>query len=538
MVFFAALVFGALVFGSQVVLALNFKFELSRVEQCEPVSITLVGDASVSAVPMTLTLLPFGSRPISIPIPNAAANTSGIYVTFFPFAAGTTFLAALEDSFGENAAKVSDVIRVLPSPTGNATCLPTTQEAEEVPPTTIFNLNSTPSQCEEFTVSYNKSIVSAAPTVRLYSPKGPSFVLNQTSEDQESGSATYVMSRERSKQVVLLFDTQGHQETSPLMTIGGDSQSSEACIPPKDGKTSQTTSGVSQAVIIGSAAGGGAIVVISILMILFVLRERRRRRSEKIKFNPALLEKGRSSTPENNRRSPSPINEKGVSYDNGFVRDPPYTAEKFLSPTTSFYPRASMASWAQSVPEDQRFPIVRSPVSSTPGNPRPDDRLSLSSLDIEGILNMAAVQSSRSSGQTLEPTPFPPLIDSPTYDLSSGTHLAVPRPYPARGHLREPSDVPVGPNSIAFSSTSENPFADKSEMGDFIARPIDRRQDSLDSGLRLPPGALIGLPSSPRNGLRSSRERVSGDEGMEAFGTRSSNRSTKDSMGDWYGIAR
>jgi hypothetical protein len=215
MIFFAALVFGVLAFGSQVVLSLNFKFELSQVEQCEPVSITFVGDANVNAVPMSLTLLPFGSHPISIPIPNAAANTSGVYVTFFPFAEGTTFLASLDDGAGENAAKVSDIIRVLPSPTGNTTCL---MPADDKVPS-LFTLDSALSQCEEFTVTYNQSVISKSPTVRLYSPEGPSFIINRTSENPANGSATYMMSYDRTKQVVLLFDNgSNHQETSTLMT--------------------------------------------------------------------------------------------------------------------------------------------------------------------------------------------------------------------------------------------------------------------------------------------------------------------------------
>lgn len=217
MVFFATLFLGILAFGSQAVLSSTFKFELSQVEQCQPVSITFVRDPKANAVPVSLTLLPFGSQPISIPIPDAATNTSGIYVTFFPFAEGTTFMASLDDSTGENAAKVSDVIRVLPSPTGNTTCLPTVRD--EVTSSRVFTLDNTVSQCEDFTVSYNQSVVSIPPTVRLYSPEGPSFLLNRTSEDSGNGSATYLMNRARMEQIVLLFDDgQGHRETSALTT--------------------------------------------------------------------------------------------------------------------------------------------------------------------------------------------------------------------------------------------------------------------------------------------------------------------------------
>lgn len=265
-------------------------------------------------------------------------------------------------------------------------------------------------------------------------------------------------------------------------------------------------------------------------MVLFILRDRRRKRSENIGFDPASLEKQNSG----DNRGPPPVKEKGISDDNGFVRDPPYTTDKFRSSTTPLYPRASMASWAQATPEDQRFPATQGPLPS-PFRPKPDDLLSLNSLDIEGILNMAAVKSARSS-RTIEPLPY--LAASPTYAPPSGAHLTVPRPYPARGHRREPSDVPVGPNSVAFSSISNatNPFSDNNGARESMPR-APNRQGSVDVTMRPPPGALIGLPSSPRNGSRSSRDRM-GSEGMGGFGAKPSNRSTKDSMGDWYGITR
>lgn len=271
-------------------------------------------------------------------------------------------------------------------------------------------------------------------------------------------------------------------------------------------------------------------MLISTLMVLFVLRERRRKRSKNIGFDPAFPEKRHSG---DERGLPPPLKEKGILNDNGFVKDPPYTTDNF-SFTTPLYPRNSMASWAQATPEDQRFPAIQGPLPS-PFRPKPDDLLSLNSLDIEGILNMAAVKSARSS-RTIEPLPH--LAVSPTYAPPSGTQSTVPRPFPARGYRREPSDVPVGPDSVAFSSISNetNPFTDNNTARESITHSPNR-QRSVDATIRPPPEALIGLPSSPRNGLRSSRDRM-GSEGIGGFEARPSNRSTKDSMGDWYGIPR
>ncbi|GLB38239.1 hypothetical protein LshimejAT787_0501040 [Lyophyllum shimeji] len=544
MFFLAVLLFGVLAIGPQVVQSLAFKFELSEVKQCEPVSITFVGNSSASAVPMFLTLVPFNSSPISIPIPNAAANTSGVYVTFFPLEAGTTFVASLDDATGENVARVSDIIRVLPSPTNNTTCLPASKDAAKP---TLFTLdNSTFSQCENFTLTYNRTVLFRAPSIRFYSPRGPSRLLNLTSDDAATGTATYLLSFVRNFPVVLVFDDgSSHRQSSALMTVGGDSSSSTGCLLlPKSGNdgnsvqnmTRTTTTGISRPVIIGSAAGGGVVVLISIFMLVFVLRERRRRQRENVEFNPTLIEKGLPPSPPLSRHSPSPrsatINEKNLSP--GFVKDPPYTAEKFLSPTTAYYPRQSgqsMASWAQPTPEDQRSPRR----TGSDAYKIQEDRLSLNSLDIEGILNLAALQSSRSSRQGAEPAPLGPAL-GPVEPAAQSPRLEVPTRFPARRH---PSDVPVGPASFASALTLSSvvdPFTDNGTNQPGSARG-PYRQPSVDS-LRPPPGAVIGLPLSPRNGQRLMRQRGSDLIGRGQDALRSSNRSTKDSMGDYYLIAR
>lgn len=267
----------------------------------------------------------------------------------------------------------------------------------------------------------------------------------------------------------------------------------------------------------------------SICMLLFFLRERRRaKQRENIEFNSSLLEKARPSGPQGSRHSPSPIhptfNEK--SFSPSFVKDPPYTAEKSLSSSTAYYSRQSMVSWARHTPEDQRYS------GRTGGDAYSarvvDDRLSLNSLDIEGMLNLAAVQSNRSSKQTAESAPLGPTIDSFEPFASR-----APGPYPSRGHLRAPSDIPIGPTSLASAlslSSVVDPFADNATHQPGSARaPYPKA--SLDYPIRPPPGAVVGLPLLPS---RFIRQKSSDVRDMRWAAAHSSNRSTKDSTEDYY----
>lgn len=208
--------FGLLALGPQVVLsASQFKFTIGTVQQCEPVSITFSGVDKAHPVPASLILLPFNATPIAIPIPNAATNSSGVYVTFLPLAANTQFMASLDDETGDNSAKVSDVIRVLPSPTNNASCLSTATVT-----TPAFTLVDTPSQCENFTVAY--ATTRKAPTIRAFNPKGGSNPLTMVSDDTDTGRASYIMNQFRGFQVVLMMfddaDSLDQGVTTPLLT--------------------------------------------------------------------------------------------------------------------------------------------------------------------------------------------------------------------------------------------------------------------------------------------------------------------------------
>jgi len=177
-------------------------------------------------------------------------------------------------------------------------------------------------------------------------------------------------------------------------------------------------------------------------MAIFIVRDRRRcRKIQGAKQLPPMVLDDEESSSAQGQFPNYPANRA--------VNNPIYTTTSFFSSTRSNYSRGSIASWSQIAPEDQRYPSNSIPLPSKDIVQVPR---SLQSLDIEGMLNMATLQSDESSSRkNSEATPLgPPSVTvlGPTF-LRPGTNLR---------HFRNPSDVPVGPNSMAFSEYSVNPF--------------------------------------------------------------------------------
>lgn len=191
-------------------------FTIIQVVQCEPVTVNFSSQTMEMDIPMTLTVLPFSSSPIVIPIPSIALNSTGFLVASLPLRAGEDFIASLDDAEGKPIAQVSDVTRVLPSPTDNNTCLETSALSFHTKDN--FKLISTPTQCEDLAVAYNTEVIESAPTVRAFTPNGDSSLLPQASDDL-NGTATYVVNVQRGLQVLFLFDDGSrHRETTDLIT--------------------------------------------------------------------------------------------------------------------------------------------------------------------------------------------------------------------------------------------------------------------------------------------------------------------------------
>ncbi|EKM51615.1 uncharacterized protein PHACADRAFT_261862 [Phanerochaete carnosa HHB-10118-sp] len=217
-----------LALGPQVVLSFN-TISFSAVEQCGNFSVHFSGGKLPASLPLTLTVVPFNLTPISIAISTYTWDPSkltGAAVTFLPFAVDTRFVASLDDANGVGTGNVSEILQIDPS--SNTSCLPMNYQsvAERYQVATPF------SQCQDFDVTYDPSIVDTPPAVRAFVPKGPSVFLNQDVTASSTGTASYNMAVSQGEQVVLTFsDDTGFHQASDLLTVGGNASSSASCLP-------------------------------------------------------------------------------------------------------------------------------------------------------------------------------------------------------------------------------------------------------------------------------------------------------------------
>jgi hypothetical protein len=138
--------------------------------------------------------------------------TAGIGINFLPMPTGSEFIVSLDDANGNSIINTSDIFPVLPS--SNSTCIP----GPDSQPSFFTLATPTVFQCQNFTINYNTTVASRAPSVRLYNPSGPSFILNVTSDDPSSGVATYLMDYISGRGIVLTMDNgNGITETTPLL---------------------------------------------------------------------------------------------------------------------------------------------------------------------------------------------------------------------------------------------------------------------------------------------------------------------------------
>ncbi|KAJ7132980.1 hypothetical protein C8R46DRAFT_1048297 [Mycena filopes] len=453
-------VLGVVALGPQVVLG-SFKFNISQVVQCEPVTITFSGNgANNHSVPTNLTILPTADNaaPIYIPIPNGASNSTGITLSFIPLPAGTRFLASLDNIFGQFPA-VSDVTRVISNSSGtdNSDCL---LPGFEVASVFAYTLDESLSQCEPFTVTHAPNV---PPNITAFAPElkfgYPLQKSNSTSDT--ANSTSYVMVGVQGLEVLLVMNDGQTQQTTKLITIDGDSESSHSCLPQSSsgsskGKISKTKSaaGLSRGAVLGIAIGAAIVVMLALVLLFYILRARRRnRRAPNMSFDPALL--NQKWPPDLEERKIDPFRTPPVTaraqqvqqpqhFDIGsgaFVRDPIYTNEKYAGSIMSDT-RASISSWDdQFVPTDRRNNArgQRGSVSSS--------RLSMNTLDVQDILQMATVHRDRasSSGATIShgratPQPSTAGTNVTSFDVAKP---AVARLLPMRRRTSDPPDMPV-----------------------------------------------------------------------------------------------
>ncbi len=101
--------------STQVVFANFTSVHFSAVNQCGPFSVNFTGGQLPTALPLTLTIVPFYARPVSIPIPltgwDQETQSGSAVVDFLPLYEGTQFLASLDDADGNSLGLVSDVLK-------------------------------------------------------------------------------------------------------------------------------------------------------------------------------------------------------------------------------------------------------------------------------------------------------------------------------------------------------------------------------------------------------------------------------------------
>ena len=211
MPFPAGLLLRLLVLGTLVAPAFSLKFNFTSPQQCSPLLLSFTGLASPpSGAPASLVIIPFNSTAKVISLQNIDLS-AGIGLNFLPLAAGSEFIMSLDDAKGNNIINTSDIFSVLPSPNNNSTCIPGPQPR-------IFTFTPEVFQCRDFTINYDTTVVSRAPSVRLISPSGPSFILNATSDNPTSGMATYSMAFVSGRGIILAIDDgNGIIETTPLL---------------------------------------------------------------------------------------------------------------------------------------------------------------------------------------------------------------------------------------------------------------------------------------------------------------------------------
>lgn len=210
----------------------------SSIQQCGPFNVTFSG-TQPTALPLVLTVVPFGSSavPISIPLPNPnwdSETSTGFAITFLPYPVETTFVASLDDAQGQSTGFTSDIIRILPS--NNASCVSTANQTQTYSPQPPL------SQCQPFNVTFNPT-QAVPPVVRLFVPNGQALLLNRTQQSTDPGTSSFTMVAFRGQPAILLFkDGLGRLQSTNLLTVMGDVTSSNSCFPnpPSDGDSEKS----------------------------------------------------------------------------------------------------------------------------------------------------------------------------------------------------------------------------------------------------------------------------------------------------------
>ncbi|KAH9179285.1 hypothetical protein EDB89DRAFT_1878527 [Lactarius sanguifluus] len=461
-----------LAFSPRAVLSVFRLISYSPIQQCRPFNISFAGGTPPTALPLTLTVLPFNSTPLVFTIPQSAWDTStgsGSYVVSLPFKEGVSLIASLDDASGNSAALTSDVIQVHSS--DNTSCISTA--ANTTTPSTFQLLGGTVSQCSPFSVARISSSLDYPISVRVFVPTGLSSTPQSTSfySNQGVDIFTFVMSVARGLQVALLFDDgQENPQVSGLLSVAGGASNPTQCLQITSTTPTATASAssLSRSAVIAIAVTSPVIVVIILILGIFFIR-RERRKLAALGGDPieTVQNHGQFGEPSPMFNPPRP-SQKPLFFP--MARAP---ADPMDLPTTS--PRSSV--FSPFVPSSLRFwrsrsnssrnPSIRTKSSIGDSNSRP-----LVDLDIAELLEVASVthreaetetQSNSSRGIPAPILAVPPSSLAPplkSHRFSSGRkrrHQDLDVPL---SPLRKFSGVPLatrGPSALAQDTRAATP---------------------------------------------------------------------------------
>ncbi|KAK2465732.1 hypothetical protein APHAL10511_002276 [Amanita phalloides] len=229
-----------------------FSFSLSPVAQCAPISFSFSGSLDTNAIPTTISLIPSNAQVLRIDIPHGLNFSNGLGVSFFPLPENTTFLVSLDRS-ATSVAPISDFLKVDPS--NDTSCLETATLASP----DIFHFSQNLSSSQPFSISYNSSLVSGAPTIRLYQPDR--FPTPIAANCSVAGNAIYILPAMSGNFILSVEANSTLQQTSAV-------QSSAL--------TMRSTKSISVRIAIGVSIGIAVTVLIGISIAVFAVKERRR----------------------------------------------------------------------------------------------------------------------------------------------------------------------------------------------------------------------------------------------------------------------
>lgn len=221
-----------LAFSPQAVLSIFQLISYSFIQQCGPFNVSFSGGIPPPDLPLTLTVLPFGSTPLSFTIPQSAWDNStaiGSYVVFLPLPEGVSLIASLDDALGNSAALASEVLQIGSS--HNTSCLSNATITTTPPAFQLLDANV--SQCSPFNVTHNTTSPDYSVSLRVFIPESLSYWLQIVSSDSSQGVDiyTFIMNVARGFQVALLFvDGKGNRQVSNLLSVAGDENSPTKCL--------------------------------------------------------------------------------------------------------------------------------------------------------------------------------------------------------------------------------------------------------------------------------------------------------------------